>query len=165
MITRAQRPSPRVHLPLGLLALCLDCDECFEIAAETCPACGSATWTSLSRFLAQASSPRPPRGREDGPAPAERPDQHRETTRQLVIVARNRGHLYEHLQRAFAGNHTVRVLLNRRVVERRERCGPYEAERREGNRRSPLKTDGLLREIGCAILPQDVAGNHGGAPG
>jgi len=164
MITSARKLSPRVHMPLRLLALCLDCDECFEIAAETCPACGSSTWTSLWRFLEQASSPRPPRRLDRSPSPAERHDEGQEMTRQLVIVARNRGHLYEHLQRAFAGNETVHVLLNRRVVERRQRSGRYEAERREGDRRSALKTDGLLREIGCAILPQDAAQNQGGAP-
>jgi len=43
---------PSIHLPLQQVALCLDCDECFEIRPEmTCPACGSATWTSLSRLL------------------------------------------------------------------------------------------------------------------
>jgi hypothetical protein len=41
----------RVHLPLRRVALCLDCDECFEIAFGMCPACGSGTWTALGRFL------------------------------------------------------------------------------------------------------------------
>jgi hypothetical protein len=40
-----------IHLPLRRVALCLDCDECFEIGAERCPACGSGTWTALARFL------------------------------------------------------------------------------------------------------------------
>jgi hypothetical protein len=44
--------APRVHFPLARLALCLDCDACFEIGLEQCPACGSRTWSSLSRFIA-----------------------------------------------------------------------------------------------------------------
>jgi hypothetical protein len=40
-----------VHLPLRRVALCLDCDECFELGFGMCPACGSGTWTALGRFL------------------------------------------------------------------------------------------------------------------
>jgi hypothetical protein len=42
---------PQLHLPLRRLALCLDCEECFELGAEACPACGSGTWITLARFL------------------------------------------------------------------------------------------------------------------
>jgi hypothetical protein len=46
------RPFPAtVHLPLRRVALCLDCDECFELGFGRCPACGSGTWTALGRFL------------------------------------------------------------------------------------------------------------------
>ena len=153
MISRVRQLAPRAHLPLRQLALCLDCDECFGIGPETCPSCGSATWTSLSRFLAQASSARDPRRRD---AAAKRHDDPPETVRQLIIVAGDRAHLYEHLKRGFAGNGTVRVLLNRRVIARRERSGPYEAERRQADRRLPSKVDALLRAIGWAIVPLDV---------
>ena len=149
MISRRRMLAAKVHLPLRQLALCLDCDECFEIGSPTCPACGSATWTSLSRFLA---------GRGD--AAAKRPDDPPEMVRQLIIVAGNRAHLYEHLTRGFAGNETVRVLLNRRVVARRERSGPYEAERRQADRRLPSKIDALLRAIGWAIVPLDGPKNY-----
>jgi hypothetical protein len=84
MISRARQLAPRAHLPLRQLALCLDWDECFEIGSPTCPACGSATWTSLSRFLTQASSARHP-GRRG--AAAERHDDPPETVLQLSIVA------------------------------------------------------------------------------
>jgi hypothetical protein len=153
MISRARQLAPRAHLPLRQLALCLDCDECFEIGSPTCPACGSATWTSLSRFLTQASSARHP-GRRD--AVAKRPDDPPEMVRQFIIVAGDRAHLYEHLKRGFAGNGTVRVLFNRRVTARRARSGPYEAERRQADRRLPSKVDALLRAIGWAIVPLDV---------
>lgn len=160
MISRRRKPAPRVHLPLRFLAMCLDCDECFELGSETCPACGSATWTSISRFLEEASSSRRPRHRVGGPPAAERGDEQPEAVRQLIVVARNRRDLYEHLKRAFAGNETIRVLLNRRFVDRRARHGPYEAERRRGDRRLPLTTDGLVRALGWAIVPQ---GNHRGS--
>jgi hypothetical protein len=39
------------HLPLQKVALCLDCDECFELGYATCPACGSRTWSPLARFF------------------------------------------------------------------------------------------------------------------
>jgi hypothetical protein len=39
------------HLPLSRLAICLDCEECFGLGPERCPACGSETWTLLARFL------------------------------------------------------------------------------------------------------------------
>jgi hypothetical protein len=157
MIRRRRMLAAKMHLPLRQLALCLDCDECFEISSPTCLACGSATWTLLSRFLAQASSARHPRR---GDAAAKRHDDPPEMVRQLIIVADNRAHLYEHLRRGFAGNETVRVLLNRRGVARRERCGPYEAERRQADRRLPSKIDALLRAMGWAIVPLDGSKNY-----
>jgi hypothetical protein len=39
------------HLPLGRLALCLDCETCFEVGSDPCPACGSRMWASVARFL------------------------------------------------------------------------------------------------------------------
>jgi hypothetical protein len=42
---------PSVHLPLRRLALCIDCDECFELGLAACPACSSETWTPLARFV------------------------------------------------------------------------------------------------------------------
>jgi hypothetical protein len=149
MISRRRTLAAKVHLPLRQLALCLDCDECFDIRSPMCPACGSATWTSLSRFLAQASAARHQRL----PAAAlRRHDDPLEMVRQLIIVAGNRTHLYEHLKQGFAGNETVRVLLNRRVVTRRERSGPSEAERRQADRRFSSRIDALLRAIGWAIV-------------
>jgi hypothetical protein len=157
MISRRRMLAAKMHLPLRQLALCLDCDECFEISSPTCPACGSATWTSLARLLAQASSACHP-GRRD--AAAKRHDDPPETVRQLIIVAGNRAHLYEHLKRGFVGNGTVRVLLDRRVIGRRARSGPYGAERRRADRRMPSKVDALLRAIGWAIVPLDGPKNH-----
>src|SRR3989454_641818 len=118
MISRVRQLAPHVHLPLRHLALCLDCDECFKIGAEPCPACGSRTWVSLSRFMGQASSSRRPRRLDGSPSAAQRHDDHPAMVRQVIIVAGHRAHLYDHIKRAFAGNETVRVLLNRRIGER-----------------------------------------------
>jgi hypothetical protein len=54
MPTRSARP----HVPLRRLALCLDCEACFELGEDSCPACGSTTWTILARFLS-GREPRP----------------------------------------------------------------------------------------------------------
>jgi len=43
-----------VYVPLRRLALCLDCENCFELTCGSCPACGSDTWSSLARFLEAA---------------------------------------------------------------------------------------------------------------
>ena len=51
MFQRVERTVPRFHVPLVRMVLCLDCEECFELGADECPACGSETWTPLSRFL------------------------------------------------------------------------------------------------------------------
>jgi hypothetical protein len=157
MISRRRMLVAKAHLPLRHLALCLDCDECFEISSSRCPACGSATSTLLSRFLAHASSAHQPRHSD---AADKRHDHPSEMVRQLIIVAGDRAHLYEHLKRGFAGNGTVRVLLNRRVIARRTRSAPYEAERRQADRRLPSKVDALLLAVGWAIVPLDVPKNQ-----
>ena len=72
--------------------------------------------------------------------------------RQLVVVARNREHLCSFFKRAFEGNETVQVVLDRRVGERRQHSEPPESERREGDRRSLQTIDGLLRAIGWTIV-------------
>lgn len=51
MIIDAVAVSSRRHLPLRQAALCLDCEECFELGTAACPVCGSETWTLLVRVL------------------------------------------------------------------------------------------------------------------
>jgi hypothetical protein len=163
MTSQVRRLAPRVHFPLRQLALCLDCDECFGLGLETCPGCGSATSTSLSRFLGQAAPSRPQRRLDGSPAASNGNAEQPERVRQLVIVARNRRHLYEYLERAFAGNGTIRVFLDRRVVARRAHSGPHAVERRRGDRRLPGKIGGLLRALGWVIVPVGVSETHRGA--
>jgi len=42
-----------VHVPLTRLALCVDCEACFELGLHACPACSSRTWVPLSRFVGE----------------------------------------------------------------------------------------------------------------
>jgi hypothetical protein len=46
-----------LHLPLGRLALCLDCETCFEVGTDACPACGSRMWASVACFLDRRLDP------------------------------------------------------------------------------------------------------------
>jgi hypothetical protein len=155
LLSRPRRPEAPVHLPLRRLALCLDCDECFEIGAATCPACGSETWTSLGRFLELA--PSDPLAKLLGSAETSPPGAARRATRQLFIVARNRERLYEYVARAFADNDTVQVILDRRTGERRRQAVPHEPERRRGgDRRIRTDVDRQLRALGWAIVMQDL---------
>ncbi len=125
-----------MYLPLMRLALCLDCEQCFEIDALRCPACGSKSIASLARFLGRSSG-------RSGEAKG---------VRHLVIVARSQASLYDYLTAAFAGNATVTVALDRRTVERRRSTAPVVADRRRGDRRR----DGLilerLRTTGWAVI-------------
>lgn len=51
MMSHVLSNSPRRHLPLRQAALCLDCEECFELGTAACPVCGSEIWTLLTRVL------------------------------------------------------------------------------------------------------------------
>jgi hypothetical protein len=72
-------------------------------------------------------------------------------SRQLIVVSPEREHLYNFFRRAFEGNATVQIVLDRRADQpslQEPRPGP----RRPRNRRSPERTDGLLRAIGWTIV-------------
>jgi hypothetical protein len=72
-------------------------------------------------------------------------------SRQLIVVAPDREHLYNFFKRAFEGNATVQIVLDRRV-ERPLTPEPQEGAHRQRNRRSLQRTDGLLRAIGWTIV-------------
>jgi hypothetical protein len=123
--------------------MCLDCEVCFELGPPECPACGSETWAALGRFLdLHAGS-----ANADHDAPRR--------TRQVIVVARDRDRLFEYLKRAFAGNDTVQVLLDRRVGERRRSAGDARVpERRRGDRRRQ-DVSSQLRGLGWAVISVD----------
>src|SRR5262245_63892982 len=97
--------TPSLHLPLRRLALCLDCEACYELGASACPACGGESWASLAKFLDEAPVRVVPQFR---PLPKYRgePPRHREdakvqvTRQQLIVVARDQQRLCEYLRRA-----------------------------------------------------------------
>jgi len=75
-----------------------------------------------------------------------------EGSRHLIVVAPDREHFYNFFRLAFAGNPTVEVILDRRVVDRRQAAASRERERRRRHRRSPLRIDGTLRAEGWTII-------------
>jgi len=71
---------------------------------------------------------------------------------QLVfIVARHRPKLHEYLQREFAGNDEVAVIVDRRLGARRLHEVEHGPERRQTDRRQAL-VDERLRSMGWAIV-------------
>lgn len=164
MISRTRRPSPTLHLPLRRLGLCLDCEECFEIGHDACPACGSEAWVALARFLEKHpedrhDASRPPRHLERGPNGLEAGlgrKEDREIVRHLLIVARNRENLFDQLKQAFADDEQVQVIVDRRVGERRQRPPGTATERRKADRRN-RKIEEQLRTIGWALVLLDEA--------
>lgn len=139
------RPTPTrgvalsLHVPLRRLALCADCEACFDIGMPACPGCGGNSWVLLTSFLDEQRRRAP-----------------RSTTKQLLVVARDRQKLYEYARRAFAGNPSVEVVLDRRRGERRKADRPGASDRRRGDRRLMLEVEDHLRTTGWAIVRLDV---------
>jgi hypothetical protein len=72
----------------------------------------------------------------------------------LFIVSRHRPKLQEYLQREFAGNDEVAIIVDRRLGERRLREVDRAPERRQTDRRQAL-ADERLRAMGWAIVWRD----------
>jgi hypothetical protein len=142
------------HLPLRRLALCLDCDACFELGGPTCPACGSRTWSSLARFIDLLSEPRTDRGA--GKLPRRTGAAGKSTSRYFLVVARHHREFYENIRRALAGHDRVQVILDRRTSQRRQGQASPGLERRRGERRSTSAIDDQLRTLGWALVPLDA---------
>jgi len=114
MRSRVALTSPRVYFPFARLALCADCEVCFEIGLEACPACGGRTWSPLSRLIGQASDGAIVRAvravvAETRGGAATRGDAHH-----LVIVSRDQPKLFDMLRRELHASETVTVILDRR---------------------------------------------------
>lgn len=140
------------HLPLRKLALCLDCDECFEVGAGTCPVCGSRTWSPLARFIDLLSEPRTYRHASDRKMRRSSADD-KATSRYLLVVARHQRELYENIRRALAGPDKLQVILDRRVSQRRQSKASPVAERRSRDRRNSSAIDEQLKTLGWALVP------------
>src|SRR5215471_7778820 len=92
MLQRNHAVAPGIHLPLRKLALCLDCDECFTLGSQRCPACGSGTWTPAARFLdlMTASQTLRPEATVRKLPPRRAAEEEMAIAKHLLIVARNR---------------------------------------------------------------------------
>ena len=107
---RAQVTTPRVHIPLARLALCADCEVCFEIGPEQCPGCGSETWSPLSRFIGNASEKAVVRAVHALVEEARGLSGTRDSAHHLLIVGRDQPKLFQMLQRELSGNPSVTVI-------------------------------------------------------
>jgi hypothetical protein len=163
---RHTRSTALSHLPLRRLALCLDCEACFEIGTSSCPACGGDTWVLLSKFLDQGPlkvlpqfHPFPKswtaetKGRPDAKGHDEA---HSQAAKQIFVVARDREKLFEYAKRVFSGNSSVEVVLDRRRGERRGADKTSSPDRRRGDRRLMNEIDNHLRALGWAVVRLDV---------
>jgi hypothetical protein len=75
--------------------------------------------------------------------------------RRLIIVAHDEADLYDYIRRDQLGDETVRVITDRRRVNRRQRMEADVPDRRRADRRRQ-NVDFLLRRVGWAevILPE-----------
>jgi hypothetical protein len=144
MRTRAQvAVAPLAHVPLARLALCVDCEVCFEIGPQKCPACGSETWSPLSRFIGDTSEKAAVRAvralvEEARGLSEARGGQH------LLIVSRTQPKLFEMLQRELGESPAVTVILDRRGQ------GPMPTGRMPNQRWRNV--DYQIRALGWAIV-------------
>ena len=157
MLHRARVLATGIHLPLRKLALCLDCDECFELGYSTCPACGSGTWSPLGRFLETGPTPRGHRANGPRRLTIRRTAEDLAVAKHLLVVARHRRELYDEIKRAFAGQESVQVILDRRVNQRRQKKNASMLDRRRNERRSRSAVDEQLRTIGWSLVLLDLA--------
>jgi hypothetical protein len=145
MRSRAQlTATTRYHLPLARLALCLDCEVCFEIGPEKCPACGSQTWSPLSRFIGDTSDRAVVRAVEALVKEARGISAARDGAQHLLIVSRTQPKLYEMLRRELSDHPSLTVLQDRRGN------GPRPAARIPNQRWRNV--DFQIRALGWAIV-------------
>jgi len=114
MRSRLQASTARLYFPLARLALCADCEVCFEIGFDACPACGGRTWSPLARMIGHASDGAVVRAVRAVVAETRSSRANEADAHHLVIVSREQPKLFETLRRELAGNETVTVVLDRR---------------------------------------------------
>ena len=85
-----------------------------------------------------------------------RDDAYGQAAKQIMVVARDRQKLFEYAKRAFSGNSSVEVVLDRRRGERRNADKTSSPERRRGDRRLMNEIDNHLRALGWAVVRLDV---------
>ena len=78
---------------------------------------------------------------------------------ETFVVARYNPQLYDYLQREFNHEARIRIIVDRRMAERRRRAVPVPGERRQSGRRRNESADAHLRERGIVILPGGIDGS------
>jgi len=74
----------------------------------------------------------------------------------LFIVSRLEPQLFEYLSREFASEHDVKVIVDRRVGERRRGAGNPEVERRQSDRRTLAHVPRQINSLGYAFFRVDA---------
>jgi hypothetical protein len=74
----------------------------------------------------------------------------------LFIVSRLEPQLFEYLTREFASEDDVKVILDRRVGERRRGAGAHDVERRQGDRRTLAHVPRQISSLGYAFVRVDA---------
>jgi hypothetical protein len=150
MRSRAQLTIPRLYTPLARLALCVDCEVCFEIGPDQCPACGSDTWSPLSRFIGNASEKAVVRAVHALVEETRGLATGIEGARHLLIVSRQQPKLFQMLQRELSDNPAVTVIQDRRG------SAPPTIGRIPNQRWRNV--DHQIRALGWAIVRAEVPG-------
>jgi len=114
MRSRLELSTARLYFPLARLALCADCEVCFEIGLDACPACGCQTWSPLARLIGHASEGVVVRAVRAVVAETRGNGTARGDAHHLVIVSRDQPKLYEMLRRELHDSATVTVIQDRR---------------------------------------------------
>src|SRR5262249_16708428 len=122
--------------------------------------CGGDTWVLLSKFLDQGPLKVLP---QFHPFPKSwtgesknRDEAHSQPAKQIVVIARDRQKLFEYTNRAFSGNSSLEVCLDRRRPDGRTGDRPRAPDRRRGHRRLMSEIDNHLRALGWAVVRLDV---------
>ena len=149
MRSRLEISSPRLYFPLARLALCADCEVCFEIGFDACPACGGRTWSPLAKLVGHASEGTVVRAVRAMVAETRAKGGSRNEGNHLVIVSREQPKLYEMLQRELNGTDSVTVILDRRGSR------PQPAHARMNLRWRNV--DRQIAALGWAIVRADLA--------
>jgi hypothetical protein len=152
MRSRAQLTTPRLYTPLTRLALCVDCEVCFEIGPDQCPACGSDTWSPLSRFIGNASEKAVVRAVHALVEEARGISTGSDGARHLLIVSRQQPKLFQMLQRELNDNPAVTVIQDRRGT------APASIARIPNQRWRNV--DSQIRALGWAIVRAEPAGSR-----
>ncbi len=75
------------------------------------------------------------------------------TRARLIIVPKSRVDLYQALKRSFSNDPDTQVILDRRSKDRRGTGGPYEPDRRRGDRRRRTDVEAQLSAGRSVIVP------------